>query len=227
MKSSFKCSRTIGILVLCTILSAGCGKNTSVLIEEETGNPENSIQFGEKEGYSEKTEAVSQESIPQEKEAAPEQELIYVDVCGAVNAPGVYQLPAGSRIFQAVEMAGGFSGEAAVEMVNQADVLDDGQQIRIYTREEAEEFTEKQTLMRESSLSDGGAVAVQSDGKVDINQADKETLMTLTGIGETRAEAILAYREANGGFSVVEDLMLVEGIKEKTYEKLKDEITVN
>lgn len=65
------------------------------------------------------------------------------------------------------------------------------------------------------------------DGRVDINRAGKEELMTLTGIGETRAQAILAYRETNGNFSSVEELMQVEGIKEKTYEKLKDQIRIN
>ena len=65
------------------------------------------------------------------------------------------------------------------------------------------------------------------DDRVDINRAGKEELMTLTGVGETRAQAILAYRETHGSFSSVEELMQVEGIKEKTYEKLKDQIRIN
>ena len=103
-----------------------------------------------------------------------------------------------------------------METVNQADLLTDGQKIRIYTMEEAGQMEKE--LQEEDPL---------LDGRVDINRAGKEELMTLTGIGETRAQAILAYRETNGNFSSVEELMQVEGIKEKTYEKLKDQIRIN
>lgn len=144
---------------------------------------------------------------------------IFVDVCGAVKAPGVYRLPAGSRIYEAIAMAGGFLEDAESTLVNQAGVLEDGQQIHIYTKEEVRELEE--THM--SGITDSGGVQGQ---RININLADKETLMTLDGIGETRAEAIIAYRESTGGFSDISDLTRVDGIKEKTYEKLKDKITV-
>ena len=103
-----------------------------------------------------------------------------------------------------------------METVNQADLLTDGQKIRIYTMEEAGQMEKK--LQEEDLI---------LDDRVDINRAGKEELMTLTGVGETRAQAILAYRETHGSFSSVEELMQVEGIKEKTYEKLKDQIRIN
>ena len=103
-----------------------------------------------------------------------------------------------------------------METVNQADLLTDGQKIRIYTMEEAGQMEKK--LQEEDPI---------LDDRVDINRAGKEELMTLTGIGETRAQAILAYRESHGKFSSVEELMQVEGIKEKTYEKLKNQIRIN
>ncbi|MDO4444346.1 MAG: helix-hairpin-helix domain-containing protein [Bacillota bacterium] len=171
----------------------------------------------------------NEEKLP-EKEAVREQ-TIFVDVCGAVNAPGVYQLPAGSRIFQAVDLAGGFREDAALELVNQAEALNDGQQIRIFTQEEARQQAETGAALDNSQMTnqetDISGENNSSAELVNLNRADKSALMTLTGIGETRAEAILAYRETHGGFSAVEELMQVEGIKEKTYEKLKDKITVD
>ena len=157
-----------------------------------------------------------------------ENTVIYVDVTGAVKVPGVYTLPAGSRVFEAIALAGGAREDASLENLNQAGLLQDGQQIRVYTEEEAAQMAQQGSL---PSLPGAEAAAGQKESqeasKVNINTAGKEELMTLTGIGETRAEAILAYRQETGGFQVPEDLMQVEGIKEKTFEKLKDQITVN
>ena len=119
-------------------------------------------------------------------------------------------------LMRLLEQAGGCTEEASLETVNQADLLTDGQKIRIYTMEEAGQMEKK--LQEEDLI---------LDDRVDINRAGKEELMTLTGVGETRAQAILAYRETHGSFSSVEELMQVEGIKEKTYEKLKDQIRIN
>ena len=160
-------------------------------------------------------ESETQNEKPEQEEKSL-QEWIYVDVCGAVRNPGVYRIEAGSRVFQVLEQAGGCTEEASLETVNQADLLTDGQKIRIYTKEEAGQMEKK--LQEEDPL---------LDDRVDINRAGKEELMTLTGVGETRAQAILAYRETHGSFSSVEELMQVEGIKEKTYEKLKDQIRIN
>ena len=154
--------------------------------------------------------------------------MIYVDVAGAVKAPGVYTLPAGSRVFEAIALAGGAREDASLENLNQAGILQDGQQIRVYTEEEAAQMAQQGSL---PSLPGAETAAGQKESqealKVNINTAGKDELMTLTGIGETRAEAILAYRQETGGFQAPEDLMQVEGIKEKTFEKLKDQITVN
>ncbi len=158
------------------------------------------------------------------------QERIFVDVCGAVKHPGVYQLSRGSRVYEAIALAGGFLEEAESSLVNQAGVLEDGQQLRIYTKQEAEELAVTAVVGPGGSQPSGQSREPSGqqteEQKININQADKDALMTLTGIGETRAEAIIAYREASGGFSSIEELMQVDGIKEKTYEKLKDKITV-
>lgn len=145
-------------------------------------------------------------------QAHAEPEGIYVHICGEVKNPGVYELPEGSRIFEAVEAAGGFTERAAEASLNLAQMISDGMQIVILSLEEAEE---KAQAERE-----------QADGIVNINTASKEQLMTLTGIGESRAEDILRYREESGGFQSIEEIMQVPGIKESAYRKIKDSITV-
>lgn len=166
--------------------------------------------------------------------AEMQQERIYVDVCGAVANPGVFELAAGSRVFQVIEAAGGYLPEAVENCVNRAGVLTDGQQLYILTREEMEQQGMSQAeLANASNVSGSGnsrnteAVSSgQQDNRININTADEAQLTTLTGIGATRAQAIIAYREENGPFAVIEDIMNVQGIKEGTFAKIKDEIVV-
>ena len=174
-------------------------------------------------------------------EAVPDKEMqqamIYVDVCGAVANPGVFQLAAGSRVFQAIEAAGGYLPEAALTCVNRAGVLTDGQQLYILTQEEMERQGLDPAEMAGASdgqmngsagtgQNTGMTAQVQQDNRININTADEDQLTTLTGIGATRAQAIIAYREENGPFAAIEDIMNVQGIKEGTFAKIKDEIVV-
>ena len=166
-----------------------------------------------------------------------QQAMIYVDVCGAVANPGVFQLAAGSRVFQAIEAAGGYLPEAALTCVNRAGVLTDGQQLYILTQEEMERQGRDPVEMAGASdgqmngsagtgQNTGMTAQVQQDNRININTADEAQLTTLTGIGATRAQAIIAYREENGPFAAIEDIMNVQGIKEGTFAKIKDEIVV-
>lgn len=166
-----------------------------------------------------------------------QQAMIYVDVCGAVANPGVFQLAAGSRVFQAIEAAGGYLPEAALTCVNRAGVLTDGQQLYILTQEEMERQGLDPAEMAGASdgqmngsagtgQNAGMTAQVQQDNRININTADEAQLTTLTGIGATRAQAIIAYREENGPFAAIEDIMNVQGIKEGTFAKIKDEIVV-
>lgn len=152
-----------------------------------------------------------------------ESELAAVYVCGAVKVPGVYYLPANARAYQAVEAAGGFTEEARQEAVNLADYIQDGQQIYIPKTEEQgwEAFASENTAASEAVLK------TEDEPKISVNRASKEELMQLPGIGEAKAEAIIAYREEHGAFASKEDIMLVSGIKEAAYLKLKDKITVD
>lgn len=147
------------------------------------------------------------ESAPPEP-AAEEISLIYVYVCGAVNNPGVVALPEGSRAEAALEAAGGFRRDAGTDCVNLAARVSDGEKLYFPTEEEGAELSEES----------GG------DGLIDINRADAAALCTLPGIGESKAGDILRYREENGPFGRIEDIMKVPGIKESVYGKIRDRI---
>ena len=141
-----------------------------------------------------------------------EEKKLVVYVCGAVRHAGVYELPAGSRVYDAICAAGGLTEDADATGVNQAEYLKDSQQITApYLRETVE----------------GGSTAEgDTGGRININTAGPEELMKLRGIGASRAADIIAYREAHGPFESIEDIMLVSGIKTAAFEKIRDEITV-
>ena len=144
--------------------------------------------------------------------------VIFVHVTGQVNHAGVYELKEGSRVYEAIEVAGGFTEEADTQFLNLASVLYDGQRIYVYSKEES--ATAK--TIHNSDGSSGSKKVI-----ININTASKEQLMTLPGIGESRAESIIAYREENGGFSSIEDIMNVSGIKEAAFKKIKEYICAN
>lgn len=139
-------------------------------------------------------------------------QMIYVYVCGAVTNPGVYEMPEGSRADAALKAAGGLTEESAKEYVNLAAKLTDGERLYFPTAIEAEE--------------EAAAAQAAAKGIVNINTAGPDELMELPGIGEAKAEDIVAYREKYGNFQNKEDLMKVPGIKENLYVKLCDRIIV-
>lgn len=220
--------------------------------EDRQNDGGNSAEFRKKQAESDSSDAgngtgsdsgkhTSDADIDNGSEAVSDKEMqqamIYVDVCGAVANPGVFQLAAGSRVFQAIEAAGGYLPEAALTCVNRAGVLTDGQQLYILTQEEMERQGLDPAEMAGASdgqmngsagtgQNTGMTAQVQQDNRININTADEAQLTTLTGIGATRAQAIIAYREENGPFAAIEDIMNVQGIKEGTFAKIKDEIVV-
>jgi competence protein ComEA len=144
---------------------------------------------------------------------------IYVYICGAINEPGVYEMPEVCRLYEVVEKAGGLREEASASYLNQAEILTDGQKIYVPTEEEVIATEETNVnVFPESS---------EKSLLIDINTASVNELMTLTGVGESRALSIIAFREENGKFQGKEDIMKVTGIKEGLYNKIKDQIMVS
>lgn len=172
--------------------------------------------------------AGSEDSYPQTV-VFKEDKRLAVHVCGAVNVPGVYELEEGSRVMDAVLAAGGFSQEADEEYANLATVLADGDKVRIPTKDEVTHMSSMEGQKIDDSVissANPDNIREKEQDKVNINTADKEQLCTLPGIGQTRAESIIAYREAKGSFLQIEDIMQVSGIKESSFQKIKDRITV-
>ena len=169
--------------------------------------------------------------------SSEETKTLVVHICGAVSAPGVYELPAGSRIIDAVEAGGGFLPEAEEACCNLAEEIVDGCQIYIMTKSEscADGQTEKKAGIQTSPDSDmqttdrnvrSNSTTALDNGLVNLNTADVAALMTLPGIGESRAKAIISYREQHGAFAQIEDIMKISGIKQAAFSKIKDKITV-
>lgn len=169
--------------------------------------------------------------------SSEETKTLVVHICGAVSAPGVYELPAGSRIIDAVEAGGGFLPEADEACCNLAEEIVDGCQIYIMTKSEscADGQTEKKAGIQTSPDSDmqttdrnvrSNSAPALENGLVNLNTADIAALMTLPGIGESRAKAIISYREQHGAFAQIEDIMKISGIKQAAFSKIKDKITV-
>jgi competence protein ComEA len=181
------------LLVLCLIYPLeGCGKKDSELSFESIQE----YSETDKEAYS----------------VSGGRQSVYVYVCGAVNEAGVYELDEGSRLYEAIELAGGMSEDADTTYLNMARVLTDGEQVVVYTVTETLSLREEEAQARL--------------GLVNINTADITELTTISGIGESRAKAIIDYREKNGAFSSIEDIKNVDGIKDGLFSKIKDKITI-
>lgn len=148
-------------------------------------------------------------------ETQKEDGTVAVYVCGCVIRPGVYYLPQDSRVCDAIESAGGLTKEASVNYWNLAHKIEDGMKIYVPTEEESLSMEPQEEVNTSTS-----------NGKININTADKEELMKLPGIGSTRADRIIAYRTEHGKFADITDLMNVSGIKGTIYQELEDYITV-
>ena len=188
---------TILLLMLMGVCPAGCGSAQEYISEQLERAVEDKGQ---------------NVSVDDAAVTAPEIHEICVHISGAVKNPGVYHLPGGSRLIDAIGLAGGFSADADEDFLNLASAVEDGLKYHVPTKEE----TEGLVLPADTAV---------SDGRIDINHAGADELMQLNGIGEGKARAIIAYREEHGAFATIEDIKKVSGIGESTYAKFKDDIT--
>ena len=154
----------------------------------------------------------------EEKEESTEQDLITVDVKGAVKSPGIYDLPVGSRVHDAVQKAGGLTEEADSKSLNLAQKVSD--EALVYVPTKGEEAASQQAAS-------GTTPSTSKEKKVNLNRASLEELKQVKGLGGKRAQDIIDHREANGKFKSVDELKKVSGIGAKTIEKLKDYVTVD
>lgn len=143
-------------------------------------------------------------------------DAIPVYLVGAVLHPGIYLVERGSYLYELIEQAGGLLEIAAAESVNLALQLNDNQLIRIPTRDE----------VRSDPAAAVGIILQTAGPMVDLNRADEAELESLPGVGPSTAKAIVSYRQKNGPFQCIEDLMKVPGIKESRFNTLKDLVTV-
>lgn len=218
-----------GIVLVLLLSITGCSKEEAFQEEDfqevednsekqqlETKNTNNTDVDNGKE------ETKATEDLKEDKavEEQSQSEQVCVYVCGAVNNPGVYSLENGKRIGDAIAMAGGMKEDAAHDSLNQAELLTDAQMIRVLTVEEVQNG--KTNVTNENSEK-----VAEDNGLVNINSATCDQLMALPGIGQNKADSIIAYREENGKFNSVEDIMNIAGIKEGVFNKIKDYITVD
>lgn len=168
----------------------------------------------------------NEESKNTEENNIEEKKKIVVEIKGEVKNPNVYTLNEGSRINELIEKAGGLTQEADVNSINRASMIADGQCIIIGNINDTEEEKAKIEIIQNTTTTQVNKSTTDDKGIININTATLEQLQTLTGIGESKASAIIEYRETSGGFKTIEDIKNISGIGEKTFEKIRDKLTV-
>ena len=225
--------RWMAAVLVCFIFSVGCGTGKQVYLEaatqtqteEETQAEAETAETAETETSDTSAKAMQKQTTGEEcTQGMPGS--CYVYLCGAVVQPGVYEVASGSRIYEVIQLAGGLTDDASVSSVNQAEEVHDGQMIFLPTAEEAQAGITAVELSGAAGTGEPSAGAEGQDGRINLNTATREELMTLPGIGEVKADDIVAYRTEHGGFSSAEEIMKIAGIKEGMYQRLKDSIKV-
>ena len=216
MKAIIEKIKEYKILVICAGLGLALGGFFLLKPTSQTSVKESNLQ-AEVAAVS-KDSSSDKEVKKEEKDESPEQDLITVDVKGAVKSPGIYDLPVGSRVHDAVQKAGGLTEEADSKSLNLAQKVSD--EALVYVPTKGEEAVSQQTASWTTA-------STSKDKKVNLNKASLEELKQVKGLGGKRAQDIIDHREANGKFKSVDELKKVSGIGAKTIEKLKDYVTVD
>ena len=219
---------SVFVMLTAVLVLGGCGDSKVYMTGDRSG--EHAVSDDSAVGETAAAGNVSDDEAHDAdgESTVPDQytEDFYVYLTGAVCVPGVYAVPAGSRLYEAVEMAGGFTEETDISACNLAAEVSDGVQYYFPTYAETEAAGGTAAYIVSSGQDVPGGGSASTDGRVNINTASREELMTLPGIGGSKADAIIAYRDSNGGFSTPDDIKNVKGIGDSTYESLKDYIIV-
>lgn len=212
------------IVIVCFSL-AGCKKASEADVFDTA--PKEDPVSGDAREEEETEEPEEDAGTHEERESRDEAALLCVYVCGQVENPGVYALPEGSRVVDAIASAGGMTADAADTYLNQAAVLEDGMKIYVPSAEEAKAASASGgEALGGAAFGGDGSSPSGSEKKVNLNTADKEELMTLNGIGESKAESILAYRKEQGAFKRIDEVKNVSGIGDGIFNKIKENITI-
>lgn len=211
-----------------TIWDGGQTETEEDQSETEEGQTETDGEQSETDGEQSEADEESDEDETGEGDSNVDsvEGTISVYVCGAVVSEGVYELEDGSRIYEALEAAGGVTEEAMESYLNLAEALADGQKVYVPTVVEVEEGYSQASVSTSSGTSTTSDGGTDGTGKVNINTASLDVLMTLSGIGESKAQAIIDYRTSQGEFQAPEDILNVTGIKEGVYSAIADDIEV-
>lgn len=232
-KTGSRISLCILVFLAAVFTLTGCGQSQGIEVtaiselewSDLSAESEGQDQRGDQDSKGRKSEETGMAD-----DAKDVSEGIIVYVRGAVKKPGVYFLQDGSRVYQAIDAAGGFTAAADRQWLNQAEILTDGEMLTVSTLEETSRMKAAGLTQNEASpagTSTGNTSSSSAGGAiVNLNSATKEELMTLPGIGESKADSIIRYREENGPFASPEDVMNISGIKNSVYSKIKDRITV-
>ena len=216
------------LVVIFALIFFWTSGGTKDKIEISSQNPDNP-------GISDGQTVSGSDSVADEADAMNETKAqIYVDLGGEVNHPGVYEVSSGTRLFQVIEKAGGLKDSADTDSINQAEAVTDGQKIIIGSKDETSPYYTGsgylQTTQHDAGTeggSSGKAVRETENGSVvNINLASMSELQLLPGVGPSTAQKIVDYRQQNGKFQRIEDIMNISGIGEKTFENLKDFIEI-
>ena len=191
-----------------------------MMLQREQKQENNIQQLMEQTSYSSSSTTEKSEQRSESDQGDKNEGMVTVDVKGAVKKPGVYQLKSSSRVHDALLKAGGMTDEADLKSINQAQKLVD--EAVVYVAKVGENVVDVTTNTSAST-----ATSQAKAGLVNINTATEADFQTISGIGQKRAQDIIAYREANGKFKSVDDLKNVTGIGAKTLEKLKEYVTVD
>ena len=203
------------IIVICTGLGLVVGGFFLLKPAPQTPVKETNLQA---EVVAVSKDSVSEKEVKKEEKEEPfEQDLITVDVKGAVKSPGIYDLPVGSRVNDAVQKAGGLTDQADSKSLNLAQKVSD--EALVYVPTKGEEASQQS--------GSGATSSTSKEKKVNLNKASLEELKQVKGLGGKRAQDIIDHRESNGKFKSVDELKKVSGIGAKTIEKLKDHVTVD
>ena len=202
----------ISLVLLVILIMSGCSNKSSTQM------------ISQLETYEQLEESTPEDFEDTDSDFLDPEVNIFVYITGSVFSSGVYELPPDSRLFEVLEKAGGPTESAALHILNLARRVEDGERIYVPSQEELNQSDFSLISDFSEGMSDGGTSEIS--GKINLNRAGLEELMTLSGIGASKAQSIIDYRESFGGFSSIEEIQSVSGIGAATFQKIQSLIFV-